>query len=319
MKNKAVAVFAVLGLALLGPALAGCADPGSTGGAQDLAPTAVSEASSAEPIRAKPNPEAAALLPAAIKERGTLVVGNSPGSAPLSFYASDNTTIVGSDPAFAQLVADALGLKLELQATSWADWPLGVSSGKYDLVISNVTVTEERKERFDFSTYRNDTLGFYAKSDSKIGEIKEPADIAGKKVIVGSGTNQEKILLAWDAQNKAKGLAPVELQYYDDVSASDLALQSGRADLTFGPNATGAYKAAINGKTKLLGLVPGGWPLTAEIAATSKKGAGLADAVTAAFNGLIKSGEYQKVLDRWGLSSEAVTSSRTNPPGLPKS
>ncbi|MDP9999269.1 ABC-type oligopeptide transport system substrate-binding subunit [Pseudarthrobacter sulfonivorans] len=56
--------------------------------------------------------------------------------------------------------------------------------------------------------------------------------------------------LTGDEENKAKGLAPVEFQYYDDDSASTLALQSGRADLTFGPNAGAAYKAAKDGKTK---------------------------------------------------------------------
>lgn len=246
-------------------------------------------------------------------------MANAVGAVPLGFFATDNKTIVGSEPAIAQAVADALGLKLELQATSWADWPLGLGSGKYDAVISNVTVTEERKERFDFSTYRQDQLGFYAKSDSNISKISGAADVAGKRIIVSSGTNQEKVLLAWDAQNKASGLPAVEFQYYDDVSAADLAIQSGRSDLTFGPNAMGAYKAALNGKTKLVGLVPGGWPLTAEIAVASKKGAGLDAAFTAALNGLIKDGTYAKILDRWGLASEAIPESKTNPPGLPKS
>ena len=79
------------------------------------------------------------------------------------------------------------------------------ASGKYDAVISNVTVTEERKEKFDFSTYRKDVLGFYVKSDSKITAIKEPKDVAGLKVITGAGTNQEKIMLEWDRQNVAAG------------------------------------------------------------------------------------------------------------------
>ena len=77
--------------------------------------------------------------------------------------------------------------------------------------------------------------------------------MAGKRIIVGSGTNQEAILLRWDAENKKNGLKPVEFQYYDDDSASSLALQSGRADLTFGPNAGAAYKAAKDGKTKQVG------------------------------------------------------------------
>jgi len=180
-------------------------------------------------------------------------------------------------------------------------------------------VTEERKEKFDFSTYRKDELGFYVKSDSKISEIKSPADIAGLKVITDAGTNQEKILLEWDRQNVAAGLKPIEVQYYDDDAVKDLAVQSGRADAVFSVNATQAYSAGINGKTKLVGTVSGGWPITAEIAVTTRKGSGLAQPLTGVLNDLIASGAYQKVLETWNLGPEAITEAKTNPQGLPKS
>ncbi len=124
---------------------------------------------------------------------GVLTIGiSTSGHLPLHDYASDSKTVIGYDVDLAQIIADSLGLQLELVSVAWADWPLGLSSGKFDAVISNVTVTEERKEKFDFSTYRKDELGFYVKSDSEIGEIKSPKDIAGLKVITDAGTNQEK-------------------------------------------------------------------------------------------------------------------------------
>jgi polar amino acid transport system substrate-binding protein len=208
-----------------------------------------------------------------------LVVGTTTGRLPFAAYATDTRTPVGNAPDIAQLVADSLGRKLELVSTAWADWPLGLQSGKFDVVVSNVTVTEERKEKFDFSTYRNDQLGIYVKSDSKLGAIKEPKDIAGLKVIVQASTNQEQIVLRWNKQNIAAGLKPVEIQYYDDDVVQRLAIQSGRADAYVGPNAIAAYEAR-DGKTKLAGVFSGGWPLNAEIAVTSRKGSGIADAIT---------------------------------------
>jgi polar amino acid transport system substrate-binding protein len=271
--------------------------------------------------RAERSPEAIAAIPGDFKfvKAGVLTVATNPANLPLGTYAIDATTVVGNEIDIAQIIADSLGLKLELVAVAWPDWPLGLISGRFDAVISNVTVTEVRKEKFDFSTYRRDVLGFYVKFDNTtIKSISEPKDVAGLKVIVASGTSQEQILLDWLKKNQEAGLAPTEIQYYDDSAVRSLAIQSGRADAYLAPNAFEAFNAAQTGKTKLVGLVNGGWPLTAEIAVTTRKGSGLAEAITIALNAQIRNGVYAKVLARWGLTEEAIETSRTNPPGLPK-
>lgn len=268
-------------------------------------------------VRTAENPEAVALLPSGLVDDGVLRVATTPFSAPLDFYADDNTTAIGNETDIAQLVADGLGLELELVPTDWSNWPLATQSGEVDATISNVTVTEERKQLFDFSSYRVDELGFLANADSDL-TIDEPADVAGMTIAVGSGTNQEEILLAWDEENRAAGLEPVDVQYFENDGDTTLALQSGRLDLSFGPNATAAYKAAVApGDFQVVGTVNGGWPLTAQIAVATAKGNGLAPAVTAALNSAIADGTYTQVLERWGLTSEAVDRSDTNPPGLP--
>lgn len=302
-------------------ALSACADPSqATEESPTQATTDAKTAALSSPNQERPevavNQEAKKLVPEKIAADGKLTVVTAPGAAPLSFYATDNTTPVGNDADLAAALADSLGLELELVPVSWADWPLGVESGKYEAAISNVTVTEERKKKFDFATYREDLLGFYADKDSKIGPIEKAEDVAGLKIIVGSGTNQEKILVDWDKANQAKGLKPVDFQYYDDDSASTLALLSGRADASFGPNSIGAYKQATAGELKQIGSFPGGWPDTAQVAVTTKKGNGLAEAAEVAIDGLIASGAYQQILDKWGLSEEGITDSRLNPPGL---
>lgn len=314
---------ALAATALLG--MAACSDPGATAAAGSGAPA--TSASGVKQFNLSPqqdrvpvsvDPAAAALVPESIKKDGKLTVAVSPFAAPLAVYATDNKTPVGNEVDIAVALAQSLGLEADIVPTAWADWPLGVESGKYEAVLSNVTVTEERKLKFDFASYRDDKLGFYAKGDSSLTKVESAPDVAGKRVIVGSGTNQESILLRWDEENKKNGLKPVEFQYYDDDSASSLALQSERADLTFGPNATAAFKAATDAKTKLVGLVDGGWPLKASIAATTKKGNGFAAAAQAGLNHLIEDGSYAKILDRWGLGSEAVSKSELNPAGLPK-
>lgn len=288
--------------------VAGCKPPPVEAGPETLAP-----------LRTSPNKPAIALIPADFRfaERGVFTVGMTVGQLPLADYSADGASIVGIEPAIAQLVADSFGLRLKIVPVAWADWPLGLESGKYDAVLSNVTVTEERKEKFDFSTYRDDRLGIYARSDGPITKISGPRDIAGLKITVGASTNQSQILDRWNAQNVAAGLAPAQPQYYDESALGRLAVLSGRADVTFGPNAQSAFQAR-DGKTRKVGEFSGGWPLTAYIAATTRKGSGLAQAVTLALNTQIANGTYKRVLDRWGVASEAIPRSETNPPGLPR-
>ncbi|MGQ3383867.1 transporter substrate-binding domain-containing protein [Glutamicibacter sp. TV12E] len=315
--RNAFSIVALIGLV----SLSACADPSQatedalSATASDSAVAALSSPNQERP-EVEVNKKAQALVPEKIAADGKLSVVTAPGAAPLSFYATDNSTPVGNDADLAAALADALGLELDLIPVSWADWPLGIESGKYEAAISNVTVTEERKKKFDFATYREDLLGFYADKDSKIGPISKAEDVAGLKIIVGSGTNQEKILVDWDKANQSKGLKPVDFQYYDDDSASTLALLSGRADASFGPNATGAYKQATTGELKQIGSFPGGWPDTAQVAVTTKKGNGLAGAAEVALDGLIDSGAYSQILDKWGLGEEGITDSRLNPDGL---
>ena len=249
---------------------------------------------------------------------GKFTVASVPGRLPFAVYATDTKTPVGGEPDLAQLVADSLGLELELVPVAWADWPLGVTSGKYDAAIHNITVTEERKAKFDFATYRTDLLGFYVAAASPIRSIATAEDVAGLKVSVASGTNQEQILLRWIEENKARGLPPTEVLYFDDEAVEDLALQSGRIDAYLGPNATSAFKAAREGQRRNVGTLSGGWPETAEIAVAVKKGSDLAPAIAAAINAQIANGNYAKALERWNLSAEAIPESRVNPPGLPK-
>ncbi|HFS6035673.1 TPA: transporter substrate-binding domain-containing protein, partial [Klebsiella pneumoniae] len=219
---------------------------------------------------------------------------------------------IGSDPDIARLLAGSLGLKLRLVPTAWEDWPLGIASGRYDVALINIAVTEKRKEKFDFATYRVDSLAFSVKSTSDIVAVNGPADLAGRKVIVGSGTNQERILLGWNEDNRAAGRPQAQPVYLTDDASGNLYIQSGRADIFFGPQSVAAFKAALNGQTRVVGL----GPKKAWVATTTKKGNGLVYALQAALDGAIARGEYQQVLARWGEQGEAVAQSVVNPPGI---
>jgi polar amino acid transport system substrate-binding protein len=263
--------------------------------------------------------EIAALVPPEIRARGTLLVSGEVGTAPpLDFYASDNQTPIGSEVDIAHLIGDVLGLKVDKRNYDWAQNFVKIDSGENDLFMSNVTVTEERKEKYDFATYRLDNLALEAPKDSD-WVFKDRKDIAGKKIGVDSGTNQEQLLVDWNAKNVAEGIAPADILYFQNSSDYYLALSSHRLDGYLGPNPTALYHSASAKETKVIATFSGaGEKLQGEIAALTKKDNGLIQAVQKAINHTIENGTYQRALERWGLGTEAVKTSEINPPGLPK-
>jgi polar amino acid transport system substrate-binding protein len=302
----------VLSLALL--TLAGC-------GAQATAASDTGVNTSAEQNRVTTtrNDAAAALLPAKVRDRGTLVVGAGfgSGSVPLGFYADDNKTPIGLEVDIAYLVAQALGLQPEIEVTSWENLFVGLDSAKYDVGFSNITVTEKRKQKYDFATYRKDDIAFEAKKGGT-WRVAGAKDIAGKTIAVSSGTNQEKILVDWNEANVKAGLPAATIKYFQKNTDTYLALSSGRIDGYLGPNPSVAYHVKTSGETETIGKFSGAGPtLQGLIAATTKKDNGLVKAYQAAIDGVIADGSYAKVLERWNVSTEAVAKSEVNPPGLP--
>ncbi|MFT4022025.1 MAG: transporter substrate-binding domain-containing protein [Acinetobacter sp.] len=264
-------------------------------------------------VHTKANPEAIKKIPNSyhFAEKGyfTVAVGSF-DFAPLVTLASDNKTRIGVEVDAANLLADSLGLKLKIVPTTWENWPLGIVSSKFDAVFANITVLKEREEKYDLVTYRKDSSVFYVNEQSKIKEINNADDISGLKIAAGSGTNTEKALLKWIADNKKKGLKPAELVNFDNGAGTALALQANRIDVMVLPSAVGKWQQLNGAKIKAVGLVEA----PTDVAIVLKKGTGLSKAVQSAFNGLVASGEYAQALARWNLQDDVITESLINPP-----
>lgn len=276
-----------------------------------------------------PVPEVAKIraeLPARVRSSGNLVigVGDLPaGFPPLAFTGSDQKTQTGTEPDLGRLVAAVFGLTPVIKPATWDNLFVGIDTGATDVGISNITVTEQRKEKYDFSSYRDDNLAFTVLKTAKWSFDGDFEVLAGKTVAVSSGTNQEKILLEWQKKLKAEGKS-LTVKYYPTSQATSLALDSGKIDASFGPNPGAAYQnrqsASSANPTKTAGTFSGaGESLQGLIAATTKKDDGLVEPLNDAINYLIDNGQYAKWLKAYNLSNEAVTKAEINPPGLPTS
>ncbi|GIF14707.1 ABC transporter substrate-binding protein [Actinoplanes teichomyceticus] len=304
--------------------LTGCAapdeGPAAVAGPAGSAGPAINTSADQDRIVPARDDALAALVPADIRATGELTVGvgaAGAGSPPLSFTATDNRTLIGSEPDLAYAVAGLLGLRPVVTNTSWENLFIGLDSGKFDVGASNITVTEERKRKYDFATYRLDNLAFVTRKGAGL-RVTGPADVAGRKVAVSSGTNQEKILVEWSREAEKQGRPPVDIRYYQTNQATYLALGSGQIDAYLGPNPSVAYQVAVDGNLEIAGTYSGaGAALQGKIAFTTKKDSGLVRALAAATDKLIASGDYARILQRWNLTGEAVEKSEINPPGLP--
>ncbi len=155
---------------------------------------------------------------------------------------------------------------------------MGIDSGRVDVGFSNITDTEERKQKYDFASYRQDNLGFETLASNPWTFTGDPRQLAGLRVSVSKGTNQEKILLEWQTTLRAEG-QDVTIEYYPDINAVQLALDSGQIDAYLGPNPGLTYQVKQTAGTpsakKVAGTYSGaGEQLQGLIAATVRKDSG---------------------------------------------
>jgi cystine transport system substrate-binding protein len=157
-----------------------------------------------------------------IKANGTLKVGLE-GTYPPFNYQDESGQLTGFEVDFANAVAKQLGVKAAFQPTKWDGILAALESERLDVVINQVTISEERKQKYDFSIPYT-VSGIQALTRKVDADsIKSPADLAGKKVGVGLGTNYEQ----WLKEN----VPQAEIRTYDDDPTKFQDLNVGRIDV----------------------------------------------------------------------------------------
>ena len=181
MKKK---VLAITMAALMAASLTACG-----GGAKETtaaATTAEEKAEDTTAAESKDETSAEAAETEAAKEAagGKLVMATNAEFPPYEYH--DGDAIVGIDAEIAKAIADALGMELEIEDIAFDSIIPEIVSGKADMGLAGMTVTEDRMQSVDFS----DT---YAKASQKIivtedSEIASPDDLKGVIVGVQLGT-----------------------------------------------------------------------------------------------------------------------------------
>ncbi|HEU4977225.1 MAG TPA: ABC transporter substrate-binding protein [Baekduia sp.] len=303
--RKLTAVWRVVviacAIAALAVAAAGC---GGDTGSSDSASS--SSGSSSQSSGSTPSPgvnqQAADQVPADIKSKGTLTVAADASYAPNEFFDKDGKTVIGMDADLADALASALGLKAKVVNATFDGIIPGLAAGKYDLGMSSFTDTKEREQTVDFVDYFSAGTSFYVKAQGG-PDVSGLSDLCGHTVAVEKGTTQQD-----DAQAQAKK-CKVTVSVFPDQNGANLALNSGRADVSMADSPVADYAVKqSNGQFKIVGKTYG----TAPYGIAVPKGTDMTKAVQTALQGLMDDGTYKQILSKWGIESGAIDTAKIN-------
>ncbi len=159
-----------------------------------------------------------------------LVIGTDPTLPPMEY--TENGTLVGYDIDFANFIAKEMGAEVEFKNIGFDDLFPAVEEKKIDMIISAVTITDERKLKYGFSDpYLNAGQVIIIKKTNT--DITLPATLSGKKVGVQQGTTNETEALKYTVEKN--------VVRFKDFEAATKALETGTVDaiMTDLPNARG--------------------------------------------------------------------------------
>ncbi len=220
---------------------------------------------------------------------GTLTMATNAEFPPYEY--KDGETIIGIDAEVAKLIADKLGLKLEIADVDFDSIIPGVQTGKYDMGMAGMTVTDERKQKVNFSdSYAKGIQVIIVKEGS---DIKSKDDLEGKKIGTQQGTTG--YIYASDTPENG-GYGEENVIGYASGAVAVEALKSGKVDCVIIDNEPAKAYVAANSGLKILDT-----EFTNEDYAIcfSKKNPELQKKVNDALNELKASGEFQKVVDKY--------------------
>ena len=86
-----------------------------------------------------------------IMEKGVLTIGTEGTYKPFTYH-DDKDELTGYDVEVAKAIGEKMGVKVEFSEITWEGLLASMDNGTVDLVLNQVGVTDERKEKYDFST-----------------------------------------------------------------------------------------------------------------------------------------------------------------------
>lgn len=255
-----------------------------------------------EPIVPDEVPEIAAMVPEDIQASGTLTIGTNPPFAPFEFKDSKGH-IIGMEMDLGRAAAGVMGLDFAPQEQDFSMILPAVQAGTLDAGMSGFTDTEERRENFDFVNFLYAGIQWAAQPDNDV----DPDNPCGLTIAVQRTTVSETDDVRPKAEKCEEEGNPITVLSYDTSDNAALAALVGRADALSADSPVSAWAVdRADGDLELIGEMFDAAPYGFAV----PKDSPLAEALAAAMQHLIDTGDYARILAQWnvetGLLEEAL-------------
>ncbi|MEU5901366.1 ABC transporter substrate-binding protein [Streptomyces venezuelae] len=259
-------------------------------------------------------------LPKDIRDKGVIKVGSDIAYPPVEFKDKSGNT-VGIDPDLGEALGKQLGVKFEFENGTFDTLLGGLRSKRYQVAMSAMTDTKNRQEGVDeetgkkvgdgvdFVDYFTAGVSIYTKKGDDQG-IRTWSDLCGKKIVVQRGTVSHDLAKA--ESKKCKGGKKIAIEQFDNDQQAQTRLRSGGADAGSSDFPVAAYAVKTSGGGKDFELVGEQVEAAPYGIAVSKKNPELRDAIKAALDAIIKNGDYEKIIKKWGVEDGAVEKAEIN-------
>lgn len=301
----------VVASAALGAAALIVASCTATGGADNSA-AASSDTGAVAQLTAVP--ELIDLLPADIRDRGTLTVPVA-GAVPPTSFVDERGEIVGITGELVKALGTVFDLDITLEAPAFAGVLPAIDAGRYEVGFPGATITQARESSYDMVSYLDLSYTIATKPERTdiVGKwTGELSDLCGLTLADVQG-NLATPYIEGDIAGvcQQKGLQPAKVVVFADGAAEDLAVQSGQVDARVMNTLSAIYRQQETPDQWVAGSVR---YLSSPLGTVTAKGNGLAEVIAQGLNYLIKQGAYQQIFEKWNSAEAALDKAVVNPP-----
>ena len=222
------------------------------------------------------------------KDEKVYTVATDSNFVPFEFQDPDTGELQGFDIELIQALAKESGVEIEFETLDFSGLIAGMESGRFEIGIAGITITDDRKEKIDFSDPYYDA-GLITAVQAENEDISGMEDLSGKKVATRTGSTSYDYL--------QENYPDAEVIPFEGIVEAYMELRSGRVDAVVydSPNAKYYANEKSEGSLKVVGNIVE----AQQYGIAFKQGSELVPSFNEALAKFIEDGTYDDIYEKW--------------------